>query len=627
MDTETVNQQWITDNNEKNVLSGCYLREYRGDGLWDTNNPNEKDRLSSINDNDLSTYSNLNTSADPVMYSFNPKKTLSVKQVVISFAETSEIKDFDVYFADVEDKATLFADNNPNKISVTAQNGKRNYLITLDSSVSCNYIGVAVHKGNTEGRYNLHIAEIAAYTNRNPFVDEIPAGEYGKYPYTLSRDTITTDYVTEHMTENLIRYSHPTVTGDKYAKLKDGVPDDYIGLTNGKICESGSAYSAWFTEWQTVCYTFNIGYTVPIDRLMLISQYFPHGDYATREYEFYVGEDRDNLYDIENRVVYYNNEGRYVKWDEVHRYGTKQLFEFTGEDRPIGKYIGLRIIQPGFAETSNIGTDKFSGCGVRIDELGVYSNGNMPLDRLYSQTIVDTVSGVNALVRKLDFDDTFKLGGFSAKEIAVSSELSDYNSKHGLVATGKAYRVVFKDASGNEILQEDLGGRRIELRIPCNLTNSGNDTYVCQYIDGTYKNLSGYFGGSMLIVLMESPGDIYIVSDVFKQNYESKISFDWNPIEELSEGLIQIDDSPEEITVTDTVYVDIDSDSDNIATKSPAKTTYKKVIRRVLKKGTENSVPIWVIVSAIAGGVIIIGGIVTIAIIKKKRSKGVYKNA
>ena len=79
IDTETADAQWIADKSIDNLLSGCYLREYRGDGLWDTNNPNEKDRLSSINDNDLSTYSNLYTSADPVMYSFNPKKTLSVK--------------------------------------------------------------------------------------------------------------------------------------------------------------------------------------------------------------------------------------------------------------------------------------------------------------------------------------------------------------------------------------------------------------------------------------------------------------------------------------------------------------------------------------------------------------------
>ena len=163
LDTKTVDAGWLTKNSENNLLTGCYLREYRGDSMYDTNNSTVKDRLFRINDNEIDTYSELSTSADPVMYSFNPKSTLNVKQVVLSFAETSEIKDFDVYFADVEDKATLFANDNQNKLSVTAVAGERNYLITLNSAVNCKYIGVSVKKGDTAGNYNLHIAEIAAY--------------------------------------------------------------------------------------------------------------------------------------------------------------------------------------------------------------------------------------------------------------------------------------------------------------------------------------------------------------------------------------------------------------------------------------------------------------------------------
>lgn len=639
---DAVNQEWVTEHHDKNLISQaeCNMTDIDGNAA-DTRKGNA---LSKLTDGIVFVGGKENNSqyaywaSEPAVYryTYDMKQSVTVDTVMFAGDYNKSVNiapsKYAVYISDSLDdlynpeNAAIVRDNTGKykKDSAVYAGATQIYNFTGEKPKG-RYVGFSIIKGQPDGSGYIRMQQLGVYSNgvlpKSQYIDDIPAGEYGKYPYTLSRDTVTPEYVTEHMTENLIRYSHPSVTGDGYAKLADGIDADFVGLTNGKICESGSGYSAWFTEWQTTCYTFNIGYSAPIDRLMLISQYFPHGDYATREYEFYIGEDRDTLYDIENRVVYYNNEGRYVKWDEVHRYGTKQLFEFTGDQRPVGKYVGLRIIQPGSAETSNIGTNEFFGCGIRIDELAVYSDGNMPLDALYSQTLEDTVSGITALVRKLDFDDSFKLGEFSAREIAVSPEVSDYNLKHGLVAAGKAYRVIFKDALGNELSEEDLDGRKIELRIPCSLTNSGNDTYVCQYINGAYKNLSGYFGGNTLVVLMEAPGDIYIVSDVFKQNYDNVISFDWDPIKELSEGLIQIDDSPDEITVTDTVYVDGNSGTDSSKTEKPAKKTYKKIVRRIAKNGTDSGFPVWAVVSIVAGCVAAVGGIGTVTIIKLKKKK------
>ena len=161
VDTETVTAEWLTEKSGKNILAGGYIREQRGNTSYDNNNANEKDRLNSIIDNDIRSFSNLNTSANPLYYYFNPKKTVYVKQVVLSFAKSSQIKDFEVYFSD--DEKTLFSSDNTNKVPVAATSyGARNYLITLDSYVECKYIGVAV-KVNSASKIDLHIAEIAAY--------------------------------------------------------------------------------------------------------------------------------------------------------------------------------------------------------------------------------------------------------------------------------------------------------------------------------------------------------------------------------------------------------------------------------------------------------------------------------
>lgn len=169
-ETTEVNNAWLEDNADSNLLKGCDVREVRNSGSYDnTSNLVEKPRLERINDNNIigsDHISTLDTGANPA-YSFNPKKTIKVNKVLVSFDAPSNAKNFDVYFSQTvaepcpqgETTGAVF-DRNQNHISVTAQEGRKDYLLDLTSEQTCKYIIVEIFRGNSR---TCNIAEIAAY--------------------------------------------------------------------------------------------------------------------------------------------------------------------------------------------------------------------------------------------------------------------------------------------------------------------------------------------------------------------------------------------------------------------------------------------------------------------------------
>lgn len=324
VDTDTVNADWLTENSANNLLTGCYLKEYRGGDFYDTNNNNTKPRLIKINDNDINTYSDLFTSADPVMYSFNPNLTFNVNKVVLSFAETSEIKDFDVYFADVEDKAALFADDNPNKLSVTAVEGKRNYLITLNSAVKGKYIGVSVKKGDTTGNYNLHIAEIAAY---------------GK-EYIL--DDFNQSFLDTNASKNIAK-------GMSVQEKRNGnVTGTYTQMTDNDL---STLRGATLSSAATIDYDFSFAYGRPVKQLILA---YADGS-AILDFDVYLS----NINKFENAI----SETYVNKIVSVTAVDGKKNYLITFEDPVMASRVVFRLKNPNSASIT-----------YNIAELGVYAD-------------------------------------------------------------------------------------------------------------------------------------------------------------------------------------------------------------------------------------------------------------
>lgn len=248
LDTKTeVNNAWLEANADNNLLKGCYVREVRNTGSYDTNNSAVKDRLNCINDNSIAinSVSTLDTGANPA-YSFNPKKTIKVNKVLVSFDDPSNAKNFDVYFSQTEAVACeegqtgAVFDREQNHISVTAQEGKKDYLLDLTSEQTCKYIIVEIFRGNSR---TCNIAEIAAY------------GE----EYKL--DDFDQSFLDKNASKNIAR-------GISVQERHDGQGNStYTAMTDNNLSTSRVYESSSYVE--TIDYDLSFAYGRPVKQLIL----------------------------------------------------------------------------------------------------------------------------------------------------------------------------------------------------------------------------------------------------------------------------------------------------------------------------------------------------------------------
>ena len=121
--------------------------------------------------------------------------------------------------------------------------------------------------------------------------------------------------------------------------------------------------------------TVDLGAITEISDFYIFGHYHPYTCYVT--YGVFVSDDEATLYDKENRVVLFD----YYEAAKVNsliykfnksKYSEGQVWKFSGEQKPTGRYIGIRLYDashnasyPGFAS---------------IYELGAYGNSFMTAD-------------------------------------------------------------------------------------------------------------------------------------------------------------------------------------------------------------------------------------------------------
>ncbi|MBR3594147.1 MAG: hypothetical protein IKL44_05685 [Clostridia bacterium] len=163
---------------------------------------------------------------------------------------------------------------------------------------------------NSETR-NFRIAEIAAY---------------GEVTEPASYALYSTRNVTSFADTNLLHGLTAELTGSSAGEsgwdtsLTDGVVNSKIDLTSvitGKTC-----------------LTYDIGYTAVIDKFVVGQQ----GGYETG-IEYYVSHDKDTLYDAANLVATYDINELFSA-NENH----DASVVFAGGSKPVGRYVGLRVV-------------------------------------------------------------------------------------------------------------------------------------------------------------------------------------------------------------------------------------------------------------------------------------------
>ena len=535
----------------------------------------------------------------------------TVESVLIYGLKGNEIGGYNIYISD--QSSDLFeyqnwvAFYNNNDCSEAQQ-------IIFNEKLSGKYVGFEVTVKNlnesqitlASNKQNIFIKEIAVYGERDLSQKPQPA-----YEYTVYEDIVDQDYVTENHKYNLIRYARSTNTLDDGT---DHTSKSFSSYTTDGTVYDGSTHYTWYNTEEVFtpfCATYSLGQTVAIDRVMFASFYHSSINFSTIAYEIYISDTIDDLYSKENLAVYQNNYGKWRANEAEAHTGASQVFEFTGE-KPIGRYIGFRIISP------NAGQDNT----VRIEQLGVYSDGVFPVDPIYIQSFTDDSTGVKVSVRKLSYEDEFKnVASLIVERFALSEDVISQASSYYLTSLGDGYRIILKDTDGKILTEDDLGGRKIEISIPYKYSGTGILPYACQ-IDGSMiiKN-DALFNGDTAVFITSTLNPIAFFEDTFSHGFADSLEFDWDPVYELSLKALESANDETDLYENDTAEADVQySDEDNSAGTNSAKKV-KKIIttRKVIRKNNSlfNSLWFWLIIA----GVCLAATVTAVFIIIKRKKR------
>lgn len=441
---------------------------------------------------------------------------VEINELLIYGLENKEIGDYHLYFSN--DADTLFSAESwvgyyKNTDSSFAQ------LVRFKQSHKEQFVGIEITNTGADNKV-FYLKEIAVYGVRE--FSDIPQPVY---TYEVKEDIVNQAYVKENHAYNLIRYARSSNTfdnGEQYTVQSFGST-----VTDGTVYDN-TAYTWWSTAEYNVCRaTYSLGQTVPIDRIMFASNYNSEKDYTTFIYEIYISESSENLYSPEHLAVYWNNYGRWKAGGNKTKgitYGASQVYEF--KERPMGRYIGFRIISPNMVDDDN---------SIRIEQLGVFSNGVSPVDPLYSAVLKDEKTGAEVAVRKLEYEDEYKdIKSVILEPFEIPSETVIAAENYYLKSIRTAYRILLKNAAGKVITEEDLGGRSIEFTIPYSHSDSDGKLYICQMNGGEIVRLEAMVLEDSVNFITYSLDSIGFFVDTFGHGFADSTSFAWDLVYELS---------------------------------------------------------------------------------------------
>lgn len=351
------------------------------------------------------------------------------------------------------------------------------------------WIGLEIH-GASDGGGNIQMREFAVYGTKTgaPIVDD-PSDNIEIYEnYTVQIKGITTDDVSARADSNLLLGIEPTLTNDQGFEGRY-LQGNHWNFVDGAIYQEGHAdYASPNGDNEPMRFTYDLLQTVPVDQFLIVHYYYRNGSYnfTSNEYELYVGNDLQTLYDAENRVFNYVNANNF---DPTVPYsGTQQLFTFTGE-KPVGRYIGVRMVNLSAADNTG-----------RIDQLAIYSEGKLPVDAAIAQTFTDAQTGIKVSVLRKRSNDLFDI----AKALKITKEPLSFEAKTfaddlHLNLIDSAYRIELLKADGSVLTDSELDGRVVKIEIPSPADGRLNNKRLCEIKNGRLDQLPYTFNGEEYI--------------------------------------------------------------------------------------------------------------------------------
>ncbi len=300
-----------------------------------------------------------------------------------------------------------------------------------------------------QGKYvGLVIYDAASNTSYPQFLDIAELGVCGKKTsnVTITTDTnapeidsnfdvavqatnITPDFLTADRVNNNIM-KNGTISAANTAGTTLTASGSVAAVTDG-IMDTAGTYttdSFWYiydtlskdaTPQGYVTLGFDSVYQ--LDELYLIGS--PRANFALFDYEIYAGTDESTLYNGKNLVASFKYSGYTSGSTTAGKLNTAngnqnsegQIYTFTGENKPIAKYIGIKIFDGAMAD---FGWVYFSEIGV----LGADTQIDLDLSALNDETFIEPINATPVEGKPYPFKVNVKNGG-KATKVAVNSEV------------------------------------------------------------------------------------------------------------------------------------------------------------------------------------------------------------
>jgi len=306
-----------------------------------------------------------------------------------------------------------------------------------DNKPQGKYVGLVVYDAASNSSYPsfLEVAELGVCgESLNKVTADTTAAEIkSNYTANVKVTDITPDFLTaDRVNNNALKKGTISATDNtgkalsgsgSLAAITDGVMDTAGTYTSGSFWYIYDTLSKDATPQGYV--TFGLDSVYKLEELYLIGS--PRANFALLDYEIYASTDESTLYNSENLVSSFKYSGYTSGSTTAGKLNTAnsnqnsegQIYSFTGEDKPIAQYIGIKIFDGAMAD---FGWVYFSEVGAS----GINTQVKVKAEGLNDETSVipvgDSMIGVEG--EPFSFKVEVKNGGTATKAYANGVELA-----------------------------------------------------------------------------------------------------------------------------------------------------------------------------------------------------------
>lgn len=327
-------------------------------------------------------------------------------------------------------------------------------------------------------------------------------GDYILINNTVEKQGVTQEAVTA-LGNSIIKGFTPECSVNASASDLKLLTDEAVFLKYG----DASTYIG--TGSNPTTFTFNMGKRYDIDNILIGGACMGSKDIALAEYELYVSDYADELYNESNKIAYYNSDGIFAAAVEAGKngwynsIGCAQIFKFN--NRRTGRFFGIKIIK-------NNNYDAF----LHLSEFGVFgtlSKTQISNYRTFNNTVDAeevTQSSVDALGQNI-------LNGIIPAFTGVSSENIDFSVlTDGAIYSESSGKIEINTVNGTAEFVYDMGKQVVVSNAVISgvcdaqkdLTVGKYEIYVSDYSDDLFdtQNLAAVYNNEGLFKAASDAG-------------------------------------------------------------------------------------------------------------------------